>query len=165
MSLAVILAMLLTSLALADDFSIDNDVFSSGNQNSVSLSAAPGATVNTSAQIVVDWQGQKHLAAGTSVTFAVNGSQTNLPSGYTVGNATGTVPTPWDTTDDYFTLASNISFTAPSSPGNYTYTVKWSDISQTCAPGGPSGGDCLTGADAFTVNLTVTGPTVVDTDG
>jgi hypothetical protein len=165
MSLAVVIAMLLTSLALADTYSPDNDVFSPGNQNNVSLSAAPSATVNTSAQIVVDFQGSKHLAAGTSVTFAVNTSQTDLPSGYTVGSASGTVPTPWDTNDDRFTVMSNISFTAPSSAGSYTYTVKWSDISQTCAAGGPTNADCLTGADAFTINLTVTGPTIVDSDG
>lgn len=156
MSLAVVLAMLVTSMALADTYSPDNDVFSPGNQSSVSLSASPGATVTTSAQIVVDWQGSKHLAAGSSVTFAVNTSQTNLPSGYTVGNASGTVPSPWDSTDDYFTAVSNISFTAPSSAGTYSYTVKWDDISETCAT---TGGDCLTGANDFTINLEVTAPT------
>jgi len=162
LSLAVIMAMLVTSLALADTYSPDNDVFSPGNQNSVSLSATPGETVTTSAQIVVDWQGSKHLADGSSVTFAVNTSQTGLPSGYTVGNATGTVPTPWDSTDDYFTVTSNISFVAPSSAGSYSYTVKWDDTSETCKT---TGGDCLTGSNAFTINLIVTGSTIVDTDG
>jgi hypothetical protein len=160
-SLAVVLAMLLTSLALADTYSVDSDVFSPGNQHSVTLSAAPGATVNTSAQIVVDWQGQKHLQAGSSVSFSVNASQTNLPSGYSVGSASGTVPTPWDTDDDYFELTSNISFTAPSTAGPYSYTVKWDDVSQTCAT---RGDDCLTGSDAFIINLTVTGSQDTDSD-
>src|SRR5215211_3186672 len=102
MSLAVVLAMLLTSLALADNFSIDSDVFSTGNQNIVYLSAAPGATVNTSAQIVVDWQGQQHLQPGSTVSFSVNSSQTTLPSGYSVDSFSATVPSNWNDTTDQF---------------------------------------------------------------
>jgi hypothetical protein len=162
MSLAVIVAMLLTSMALADDFSIDSDVFSPGNQNIVNLSAAPGATVNASAQIVVDWQGQKHLQPGSTVSFSVNPSQTTLPSGYSVDSFSATVPSNWnDTTDQFVAGTPGISFTAPSTPGSYSYAVKWAET-EICLPGD---NNCLTGADAFNINLTVTGPTIVDTDG
>src|SRR6266540_3597377 len=112
-SLAVILAMVITSLALADNYFVDNDVFDSGNQNNVSLSAAPGALVNTSAQIVVNYNGNKHLDAGSAVTFTVSTSQTDLPSGYSVGNVSSTVPSDWGTTVQFIAGTSNISFTAP----------------------------------------------------
>ena len=76
MSLAVVLAILLTSLALADGYSVDNDIFFPGNQNSVSLSAATSATVNTSAHIIVDFQGSKHLVPCSSLIFSVSSAQT-----------------------------------------------------------------------------------------
>ena len=161
MSLAVIVAMLLTSLALADTFSPDNDVFTSGNQNNVSLNATPGEAITTSVQIAVDYQGSKHLKPSTSVSFSVNAAQTTLPSGYSVGNVSSTVPSDWnDTLDQFVAGTSSVSFTAPTVPGSYSYVVKWNDAG-TCL----STDDCLTGANAFNINLTVTGPTVVDTDG
>src|SRR5215216_3827173 len=159
-SLAVILAMLLTSLALADTFSPDNDVFSPGNQNNVSLSAAPGATVNSSVQIVVDYQGSRHLGPNTALSFSVNSSQTTLPAGYSVGNVSSTVPSDWnDTTDQFVAGNSSISFIAPAAAGSYSYVVKWDDTG-TCL----SSGDCLTGANAFNITLTVTGSQDNDSD-
>ena len=156
--------------AFADDFSADNDLVTNGNQNSVSLTAAPGATVNTSAQLVVDWQGNKHLVQGSSVTISVEAAQTNLPSGYTASAVTRTVAdagdsNTWNDTDDQFDGTSNISFTAPNTPGNYTYTVKWAPTTLTCAAGTNPAGSCLSGANAFTINLTVETPAVTDSDG
>jgi hypothetical protein len=156
--------------AFADDFSADNDLVTNGNQNSVSLTAAPGATVNTSAQLVVDWQGSKHLVQGSSVTISVDASQTNLPSGYTASAVTNTVADPgdsntWNDTNDQFAGTSNISFTAPNTPGDYTYTVKWTPTTLTCAEGTTPAGSCLSGANAFTINLTVETPAVTDSDG
>jgi hypothetical protein len=162
MSLAVIVAMLVTSLALADGYSADNDIFFPGNQNSVSLSATPGATVNTSAQIVVDFQGNRHLVPGTTLSFSVSSAQTTLPSGYSVSTVSNTVPSNWnDTTDKFAAGTSSISFTAPSVAGTYSYVVKWDDTSRTC----DSTQDCLSGADGFNISLTVTGVQVTDTDG
>ena len=153
LSLALIMAMLFTSIGLADQFTPDNDVFTPGNQNSVNLSAAPGDTVNTSAQLSVEYQGSRHLVPSTAVNFSVNTSQTNLPSGYTVSNVSSTVPSNWnDTSDQFVAGTSSISFTAPSVAGPYTYTVKWNDA-DSC-----SSGDCLTQTGAFTINLTVTAP-------
>jgi hypothetical protein len=161
LSLAVILSMLLTSFALADNYTVDNDVYDNGNQNSVNLSAQAGELVNTSAQLVVNWQGSKHLVPGTNVTLSVNASQTDLPDGYSVSSVSKLVPSNWNDNSDSFVGSSLISFTAPSTPATYIYTVKWNDTTQTCS----SDQDCLTGAAAFTINLTVTEPQVVDTDG
>jgi len=157
------------SIAVADDFSVDNDIQTNGNQNTVNLSAALGGTVTASAQIVVDWQGTKHLMPSTPVTFSVNPTQTTLPSGYTVSSVTSTVPSNWDDTTDSFVAGSaSIAFTAPSTAGSYSYAVKWDNSVETCAPF-TGGGDCLTGGDAFTINLTVSGssntPPTVDAGG
>jgi hypothetical protein len=152
---ALILTLVIATVALADDFSIDNDTFSPGNQATVNLTAAPGATVNTSADIVVDWQGNKHLSPDSTLVFSVIALQTTLPSGYSVGSVSNTVPTNWNDTNDYFVAgASSISFTAPSTAGNYSYTVKWEPTTYTCAAD-----KCLSGANAFTINLEVTAPT------
>ncbi len=150
--------MALAAVAVADQYQVDNDTFSPGLQNSVSLTAVVGGAVNTSAQIVVEYQGNKHLSAGTPITFSVNASQTTLPAGYTVGDASGTVPSPWGSGGS-FTLTSAISFTAPTVAGSYSYTVKWEPTAFTC-----SQSSCLTGGAAFTINLTVTSA-VSDTDG
>jgi hypothetical protein len=156
MSLAVILAMLVTAVALADDLTIDNDTVSPGNQNIVNLTAIPGATVNTSAQLLIDFQGSRHLSPNSSLTLGVVAApQTTLPAGYTVSNVSTSVPSNWnDNTDQFVAGISNISFTAPSSAGSYTYTVKWDDVAKSCT----STGDCLTGGAAFTISLTVSDP-------
>ncbi|MDP9299430.1 MAG: thrombospondin type 3 repeat-containing protein [Actinomycetota bacterium] len=167
-ALTAFLTVVGAGVALADTLSIDNDVFFPGNQNSVTLSAAPGDPVSTSAQLVVDYQGTKHLQQGTTVTLVVNAAQTTLPSGYTVSSVTKTVGDPgdsstWNDTTDQFAGMSNISFSAPNVAGPYSYTVKWSDTVETCVSG--TSGDCLSGADAFTIDLTVTAPAVTDSDG
>jgi hypothetical protein len=164
-ALTAFLTVVGTGIALADDLSIDNDVVTPGNQNSYTATVAPGDPVSTSAQLVFDWQGTQHMQDGSSVTVEVNASQTNLPSGYSVSSVTKTVGDApgdgtWNETTDQFTGTSNISFTAPGA-GSYTYTVKWSPTSVNCAVGS----NCLTGADAFTIYLTVQGTTVTDTDG
>ncbi len=159
LALALMLALGTTSLAWADTYSADNDVYSPGNQNNVTWVADPGATVTTSADLVVDYQGSKHLTPNSSVVFSVSTSQTSLPSGYSVSTVTGAVPGNWDdTTDQFIAGTSTISFTAPSVAGTYSYTVKWNDA-ETCA----SQGDCLTGANAFNITLTVNQPAPADT--
>jgi hypothetical protein len=154
--LAVVLAvsLLFPSVVLADQQKVDGDIFSPGLQNIVDLSAAPGATVNTSAQILVERSGGNHLSLGNPLTFTVNAAQTNLPAGYSVGDVSGTVPSPWDTNGTVYVVgSSSISFTAPATAGSYPYTVKWDETH--------SYGNKLTGGDAFVINLTVeeAGPT------
>ena len=155
LALAMALALVITIVALADQTQVDNDVFDSGLQNTVSLTAAPGATVNTNADIVVNWQGSKHLSPSTTITFEDAGApQTTLPASYTVSDVSNYVPNNWLSTShpSYFIAGtSNISFTAPSTPGDYTYTVKWETTTFTC-----DSSPCITGGTpAFTINLTV----------
>lgn len=159
LSLAVIMAMLLTSLALADNVGADNDITSPGNQSSVNLTAKPGDLVSTSAQLVVDYQGSKHLVAGSTLVLQVGTN--NLPAGYTVSEVTKTVPDPWnDTVAQFVAGTSTISFKAPSVPNVYVYTVKWDDKTKTC-----TSGDCISSGNAFTINLTVSAPPDSDSDG
>jgi hypothetical protein len=171
--LAVAGIMLLASAALADTAIVDGDLATNGVQGSVSLTAAPGASVSTSAGVRVNWQGSKHLEAGSSITL-VDASQTNLPSGYSVGDASGTVPsgTLWNDNADAFQINSAVSFTAPSTEGDYNYTVKYDAGTFTCEAGTNPAGSCLNTVGAsFKINLTVeestptnTAPTIAFTD-
>jgi hypothetical protein len=158
-----VLALAASTVAFADQALVDNDIATPGNQNSVSLNASPGATVNTSASFVISWQGSKHLEAGSAVSIVDAGSpQTDLPAGYSVGSASGTVPsgTSWDDNGDDFSITSAISFTAPTTPGDYTYTVKFDPGTFTCESGTNPPGSCLNVVGgAFTINLSVTGCT------
>jgi len=142
--------LLLPTVVLADQQEVDNDIASAGNQNIVDLTAAPGATVNTSAQIIVTRSGGNHLSPGDPLTFTVTAAQTTLPAGYSVGDVNGTTPSTWDTDPNGTVYAagwSAISFTAPATAGPYSYVVKWEETH--------GYGNKLTGAPAFNINLTV----------
>ena len=168
---SIVLGTILATLAFgavyayADGVQVDNDTASPGLQNSVDLNATAGGSVNTSAQLVIDFSGQKHLTTDQTVTLHVNAAQTNLPAGYSVGNASVAIGGTW-TTGSTATGTSNISFTAPSTPGDYTYTVKWTgtkDTDYTCDSSTAANQDCLTGGSAFTINLHVTAPVCTPT--
>lgn len=157
--LLAITAMLLavSGIALADLQETDNDIFSPGNQNIQGLTAAPGATVNTTAQITITRSGSNHLPDGATVTFDVSTSQTTLPNSpaYSVSSVVGTVPSNWSSQGSQTQAAmgtSNISFTAPSTAGLYQYAVKWNASGPACIDENPS---CLTGSNDLTINLTV----------
>lgn len=169
LAVTTVASLVMATAVFADDATVDGDVIAPGNQNSVTLTAAPGATVNTTAGLAVKWSGNKHLATGSAITISNDAAQTNLPAGYSVGNATGNVPSNWNDNADQFGLTSAISFTAPSAADNYTYTVKYNVSSYTCENGTNPAGGCLSGVgSAFTINLTVSGssgPTDTDGDG
>lgn len=144
----------LAGTALADQQGVDNDLATSGNQNIVNLTVAPGATVETEGQIVITWSGGNHVAANSNIEFAVIPSQTNLPTGRTVTNATVPIPSPWSNGMSAFDT-SYVSFTAPSVAGFYPYTVKWASTTDY--------GNKLTGAPALVINLTVEAEEAGDT--
>jgi hypothetical protein len=160
----LIAALIVSAVASADQQQVDNDLASAGLQNVRNLgTVAGGSTVDTSGQIVIVRSGGNHLAAGDVVTLSDAGSgQTTLPAGYTVDGVAVTVPSPWNTNGLDVAGTSNISFTAPTTPGNYSYSVKWSASGPSCITASPS---CLTGSPALTINFTVEAPTVTDTDG
>ncbi|MBI4284021.1 MAG: HYR domain-containing protein [Chloroflexi bacterium] len=151
-TLAVSLSLLSVAPVLADQQVVDNDLLTSGNQNIVNLSAPPGAVVNTSGQIVIQYQGGNHLAAGTVVTLVADATQTTLPAGYSVASVSLTIPTPWASNVTQPAGTSAVSFTAPITPGSYSYTVKWKSTVDY--------GNKLTGAPALTINLVVTAPVI-----
>ncbi len=155
-SLAVAVAGL-TAVALwtavrADQPQGDAAQATSGLQNTVSLTAASGVAVATSVQLVIERKGGHHLAAGDQVTFDVDASATTLPDGYSVGSVTLTVPTPWDTSGQTVAGSLAITFTAPSTPGSYQYTVQWTASGAPCVTTPPF---CLTGTPVYTIDLTV----------
>ena len=76
LALVIVPVISMTSIALADQKQVDNDLATTGNQNIVNIAAAAGATVNTSGQVVINYSGRNHLDPGTNVSFSVAGSVT-----------------------------------------------------------------------------------------
>ncbi len=150
---------MLPLIVFADNYTVDADLVASGNQNTVSLTALPGAAVSTSGTIVWQYQGNKHLVANGDITFVVAGDgQTTLPPGYTVGSVPLNTGSTW-ADGSAVSGASDVSFTAPAIAGVYSYTVKWEPSSYTCEVGTKPVGGCVTGAAALTITLTVVDPT------
>jgi len=151
LALAGVALIISTTAVYADGISVDNDLLAMGVQSTVDLTAEPDAAVATSAQLLISWSGSKHLSAGTTVTLSNNSGAggTSLPGGYSV--STVNIPRPATWVDGTIaTGTSNISFTAPSTAGDYTYVVKWNASGFTC-----SSSPCLTGNGVFNINLTV----------
>src|ERR1051325_4422704 len=82
MSLAVILAMLLTSLALADQINPDADTLVANNQATKDLgTVAPNAIINTPVSFVLECNGNKHVDNGQTVHLAFTLAGSTVPAG------------------------------------------------------------------------------------
>jgi hypothetical protein len=164
MSLAVILAMLLTSLALADQINPDADTLVANNQATKDLgTVAPNAIINTPVSFVLECNGNKHVDNGQTVHLAFTLAGSTVPAGGSLSatNASiGPIPAGWpDDGNNCPTPAptpitdngdSTAMITAPSTPGTYSYVVAFSrDI------GSP---DITGGNTTVTFTLTVAGP-------
>ncbi len=162
--LAVLTLLVGAAVAYADFTSVDMDVTDTDSDNNIVLAdAAPGATVSGSASIVIRFQGGQHLASGTSVEYFNDPTTggTNLPSGYTVGSTSIAIPASgWDATSDYVTATVPFTFTAPTTPGEYNYKIRWSV--PTAGYACRSGSSCLNGQPMANVKVTVVNP---DADG
>lgn len=145
----VVFSLAMAGLGLADEVNVDNDLVLPGNQNIVSVTTTAGATVNTSMQIVVSYQGSKHLATNQNLTFTNNGAVTNLPSGYTAPNITVAIGNSW-AAGSTAANSGTLSFTAPGA-GVYSYTVKYNDPASVSCASSP----CLGGSASETINVTV----------
>ncbi|MBW8751812.1 MAG: PKD domain-containing protein [Propionibacteriales bacterium] len=158
------LSLATAGIAMADDVSVDSDVFHPGVQHSVDITKAPGAAVSVTAQMDVGRQGSKHLAGGTPITVSLDATPTTYGgvSGVTVGDATGTVPAGWGIGSPDFTLNSLVTFNAPTIPGNYQLVIHYLASEFTCLPGNDG---CINGGtgDPFIINLTVQAPTPTNT--
>lgn len=144
--------------AFADGYTVDNDTFASGNQNIVSVSATPGQSVSAAAQIVVSYSGgqnSKHLTPNQTLTFTGSSSQSTLPAGATIPSISVNIPGTWGSNSSA-AGSGTVTFTAPNAPGSYSYSAKWNEPSNpSCTAGN---GQCLTGAAALVINLTVEAP-------
>ena len=72
---ALVLLVLAANAALADQSQGDNDVSAPGLQHSFIVSSDPGAPVQLTPQIAVDYQGSKHLESNQTVVFSVASSK------------------------------------------------------------------------------------------
>ena len=154
MTLAVVLAMVVTSLALADSITTDGDVLNTGpnitiNNCTTSHSYGGAATIN--------YSGGSH--------FDIDGGTLNVSysaeSPVTVsGSATLSLPNGWDSNTDSLTFT-GITTTVPAGTANGTYKVTVT----VNGPKQPSG--TLTISDFFNINVncpTNTPPTITVND-
>jgi len=174
MTLAVVLAMLVTSLALADTVTPDSDTITTGDQTTRDLgSVAPNAVLTPQVSFMLACAGNNHVdnPQSVSLTFTLAGSTVpsggNLSaSGATIGATSGGdlgVPTTWP--DDGSNCASagspapindngnsTVTITAPSVAGTYTYKVKYNATPTPAGLGDPS---AITGSVIAEFTLTV----------
>src|SRR5574341_1402545 len=137
LSLAVILAMVITTLALADV--IDGDTVASGIPTANLGTVSPGAILTPQVTFQLDCTGNKHVDNGQTVnlTFSLAGSTVPAGGSLSATNASiGPIPSAWpdDTTgspncgsaaplnDNGNSIA---TITAPTAPGTYTYVVHY----------------------------------------
>jgi hypothetical protein len=139
-TLAVVLAMLLTSVALADAITPDADLVQINNQASMDLgTVAPGAEVTTPVSFILACGGNKHVDDGQTVaiTFSLAGSTVPVGGGLSATNTSiGPIPASWP--DDGNNCPnpapspigdngdSTVTITAPTVSGTYTYVVAYS---------------------------------------
>ncbi len=166
-SLAVMLAMLLTSLALADTIQSDGDIVTPASQTTINLgTVAPGATLTPKVSFQLSCAGNKHVDNGQSVTLTYSAGNSSIPAGGTLSATTasiGTVPTTWP--DDgnnnctgFLPINDNgdstVTIVAPTAGGTYNFVVAYSAALN---PGGDDDPSSITGS-VPTVTYTVTVP-------
>jgi hypothetical protein len=164
-AIAVALAMILatSNTAQADQAQVDNDLVAPGNQNRVSVTAAPGATVTIPVTLTLTRSGS-HVGENVTVTFVYDAHRsTNVPSGATVSSASITTPAGWackmqgqslkpqSCTHEYagaevLSATSYVTFAMPALTSSSTMTVKWSAI-------GAFDSNDVTGSPDLTVDL------------
>jgi PKD domain-containing protein len=141
LTFALVLAMIMTSLALADQVQPDADTVTTGDQSTRSLgTVAPGATLTPDVSFGLQCQSNaNHVDNGATVNIsfiAVGPGGSSAPAGGSLSatNTTiGAIPSAWPddgnscgvTTPLSDNGNSVVTITAPSAPGPYTYTVKF----------------------------------------
>ena len=182
MTLAVILAMVFNSLALADTVTPDGDTVTPVNDSTVALgTVAPGDVIERHAGFTLTCTGKQHPDDAQTLSLTYDSGSSTIPAGGSLSATTSTIdiPTAWpdDTSGGGSTNCaptpqtqtdsgdSIVTITAPSAAGPYSFTVVWNFG---LAPNDPDG----TGADqsaivgnttSVTYTLTVE-DTVIDTD-
>jgi hypothetical protein len=153
------------AVALAGDIvSVDGDRVGA-DVNPVDLgTVAAGASVSKFAKFTITCSTQQHLDSGDLVTFTYTAADSTIPSGGTLSATTGEIPRPstWpgdgspcaatpQTVSSANNKDSNVSITAPTTPGDYSFVVSYT------IGGTGVGGNDLQGNSKITVtyNLTV----------
>ena len=140
LSLAVIMAMLVTSLALADTVTADGDTLVTSSNISVTSCTAK---LDFSGSATINYQGGTHFASGggtLNITYSAVSPVT------VSGPATKDLPSGWDSGSDFYTFG-GITTTVPAGIANGTYKV-------TVTVSGPKqGGGTYTIDDFFNVNV------------
>jgi hypothetical protein len=142
MSLAVVLAILLTSLALADTIQTDGDTLVASLNPSVNDCTVQHTFSGSS---TISYAGGQHFASGATLTVTVTAD----PGISASGPASTTLPG-WDSNGDAHVF-SGISTTVPAGVASGTYKV---NVTVTGPKSGDNGGDTHTASDFFNVNVT-----------
>jgi hypothetical protein len=164
LSLALIMAMLFTSIGMADQLTPDADILVANNQATKNLgTVAPGAVVTTPVSFILECNGNKHVDNGQTVNLSFTLAGSTVPAGGSLSatNATiGPIPAGWpDDGDNCPSPApapisdngdSTATITAPSSAGTYNYVVAFTR--NIAAP------DISGGNTTVTFTLTVSAP-------
>lgn len=182
LSLALIFAMLFTSVALADNVSTDSDTVTLGDQATRNLgNVAPGANLTPQVSFMLVCAGNNHVDNPQSVSLSYSASGSTIPAGGSVsvssatiganGGADPGVPAVWP--DDGSSCASAgspaplndngnsaVTLTAPTAPGSYTYRLKYDAVP---TPAGSGDSSALTGSVFAEFTLTVVGDTTAPT--
>lgn len=153
-------SLLMSGTALADNVYVDTDLTLPGHANSYSVTVDANQPVSTSAQIVVEYNGTKHVPADSTVVFGFDAAHSStLPSGATVDDITVSTPASgWGTTTPSVWASGDISLTSPTTGGLHTYTIKYlvtADGTAACAKLTTGPDQCLAAGATMTVNVTV----------
>ena len=152
-------AVLVTVASAADDGSVDGDVRTPGNQNSVSIATNAGATVNTGAGFVIERAGnQAHLAvratwSSSSTTLQHRTCLRAQPSAMLRIDSSK----PLDRQQGKKSPERRTSRSPPPRTST-SYTVKWKVKSGPTCINASGNADCLNISGAFTIDLTITAP-------
>jgi hypothetical protein len=167
MSLAVMVAMLFTSLALADTIQSDGDTVTPAMQTTVNLgTVAPGANLTPKVSFQLSCDGNKHVDNGQTVNLSYNAGGSTIPAGGSLSATVasiGSIPVSWP--DDGSNVCtgilplgdngdSTVTITAPTAGGTYSFVVAYSAALN---PAGTNDPASITGA-VPTVTYTLTVP-------
>jgi Bacterial Ig-like domain/Thrombospondin type 3 repeat len=126
-----------------DDITADGDAVDPTQTDPVAIgTVAPGAVINKTARFTLTCKTKQHIDAGDTVSLSYSSGSSTIPAGgaLTATNASiGPRPSGWPTDgNDCATPPetitsgtpttgndSSVQITAPTTPGNYTFTVRW----------------------------------------
>jgi hypothetical protein len=176
--LTIILMLLVTTIAIADDFLVDGDIVTDGIQFSVDLgTVAPGAILSPKVSFQLICSSKQHVDNGQTVTLTYDLQHSTIPAEGSVSVTAATIgaipndwpddtsgggstncPTPNVTLDD--NGDSIVTITAPTTPGVYTYALQYAS---TLSPEGNNDGTAIHGGDFARVEFSLTVSSPADT--